>query len=240
VRPHPSGVAGRSSARDAGVVMAQDRVEIVRAALEAFNATQRIDVGGLTEDVAFSQPDGFAAIGEDAFHGRDGFVRGVREVTGVFDDFTVDAKDFAEMGDRVLVTVRISGQAHASGVPLDREAAYLVTFRGARIARWDIYEREMPGGPDAGVFTGRAAALARMKTLIDLLGPIQVHLDELIDLGDGRLVACVRMVGESAASDPPYTQSFAVVHRVRDGLIREADYYLDRAQALNAVGLGDG
>ena len=47
------------------------------------------------------------------------------------------------------------------------------------------------------------------------------------------------MVGESAASDPPYTQSFAVVQRLRDGLVTEADYYLDRAQALEAVGLSE-
>ena len=101
----------------------------------------------------------------------------------------------------------------------------------------DAVYREGPGWPDAGVFRGRAAALARMQALIDLAGPITVRLDELIDVGDGRFVACTRMVGESAASDPPYTQSFAVVQRLRGGLIIEADYYLDRAQALEAVGL---
>ena len=101
----------------------------------------------------------------------------------------------------------------------------------------DAIYREGPGWPDAGVFRGRAAALARMQTLIDAMGPIKVRLDELIDVGDGRFVACTRMVGESAASDPPYTQSFAVVQRLRDGLVIEADYYLDRAQALEAVGL---
>lgn len=100
----------------------------------------------------------------------------------------------------------------------------------------DIVYREGPGWPDAGVYRGRAAALARMQTLIELLGPIEVRLDELIESSDGRFVACTSMVGETAA-DAPYTQSFAVVHRVRDGLIVEADYYLDRAQALQAVGL---
>jgi hypothetical protein len=29
------------------------------------------------------------------------------------------------------------------------------------------------------------------------------------------------------------------VHRLRDGLIVEADYYLDRAQALEAAGLSE-
>jgi ketosteroid isomerase-like protein len=102
----------------------------------------------------------------------------------------------------------------------------------------DAVYREGPGWPNAGVFRGREAALARMRSLIELLGPIEVRLDELIDLGDGRFVACTRMVGEGA-SESPYTQSFAVVHRLRDGLIVEADYYLDRAQALEAVGLSE-
>ena len=103
----------------------------------------------------------------------------------------------------------------------------------------DAVYREGPGWADSGVFEGREAALARMQALIDLVGPIKVSLEELIDVGDGRFVACARMVGESAASDPPYTQSFAVVQRLRDGLVIEADYYLDRDQALAAVGLRD-
>jgi ketosteroid isomerase-like protein len=101
----------------------------------------------------------------------------------------------------------------------------------------DAVYREGPGWPDAGVYRGRAAALERMRSLVELVGPIEVRLDELIDVGDGRFVACTSMVGESA--DAPYTQSFAVVHRLRDGLIVEADYYLDRDQALEAVGLSE-
>lgn len=99
----------------------------------------------------------------------------------------------------------------------------------------DAVYREGLGWPDAGISRGRAAALARMQSLIDVVGPIEVHLDDLIDVGDGRFVACTRMVGQGA--NAPYTQSFAVVHRLRDGLVVEADYYLDRGQALHAVGV---
>src|SRR4030095_12589155 len=77
----------------------------------------------------------------------------------------------------------------------------------------DAVYREGPGWPDAGVYRGRAAALARMHRLIERVGAIEVRIDDLIDLGDGRLIACVRMVGESATSDTPYTQTFAVVQR---------------------------
>jgi ketosteroid isomerase-like protein len=101
----------------------------------------------------------------------------------------------------------------------------------------DAVYREGPGWPNAGVYSGRAAALERMRSLIELAGGIEVRLDELIDAGDGCFVACTSMVGEGAQG--PYTQSFAVVHRLRDGLIVEADYFLDRAQALQAAGLRD-
>ena len=97
--------------------------------------------------------------------------------------------------------------------------------------------REGPGWPGAGVFRGRDAARERMQSLVDLAGPIRVAIDDLIELDDGRIVACVRNVAKTAGSETPYTQNFAVVHRLRDGLIVEADYYLDRAAALDAVGL---
>jgi ketosteroid isomerase-like protein len=91
----------------------------------------------------------------------------------------------------------------------------------------DAVYREGAGWPDAGVYRGRAAALERMRSLLELVRPIEVRLDELIDVGDGRFIAFTSMVGEAA--EAPYTQSFAVMHRLRDGLIVEADYYLDHA-----------
>jgi ketosteroid isomerase-like protein len=81
----------------------------------------------------------------------------------------------------------------------------------------DAVYREGPDWPGAGVFRGHDEIIARMQALVDLAGPLQVRVNRL--------------------SDPPYTQSFCVVHRMRDGLIVEADYHLDPADALRAVGL---
>jgi ketosteroid isomerase-like protein len=103
----------------------------------------------------------------------------------------------------------------------------------------DAVYREGPGWPDAGVYEGRDAALAHMQALVDLVGPIEVRLEELIEADDGRFVACTRIVGPGEAGEAPYTRTFAVVHRLRDGLIVEADYYLDQAQALRAAGLAE-
>ena len=86
-----------------------------------------------------------------------------------------------------------------------------------------------PGWPNA-VFRGHAAALTRMQSLVDLVGPIEVHLDDLIDVPDGRFVAST-IVGQ----EPTRLQSFAVVHMYND-LVIEADYYLDHAQDVASRG----
>ncbi len=101
----------------------------------------------------------------------------------------------------------------------------------------DAVYREMPGWPDAGIFRGREQVLERMRSLVEFLGPIEVRLEDLIESGDGRLVAVVRMQGEAEEGATSYTQSFAVVHRMRDGLVAEADYYLEPAHALDATGI---
>jgi len=88
----------------------------------------------------------------------------------------------------------------------------------------DAVYREGPGWPEAGVYQGRAAALERLQSLVELVGRLEVRLDELIELDDGRLIACARLLGPDAESLAPYTDSFAVVHRLRHGLIVEADY----------------
>ena len=101
----------------------------------------------------------------------------------------------------------------------------------------DAVYREGPGWPDAGVFEGRAAALARMQRLVELVGPITVHLDELIDVGDGRFSPTRAWSGRAPRAMHHTPRSSPWCSGCVTGLIVEADYYLDRAQALEAVGL---
>jgi ketosteroid isomerase-like protein len=104
----------------------------------------------------------------------------------------------------------------------------------------DAVYREMPGWSDAGVFRGRDAVLGRLRNLVDLVGPIEVRLENVIEAEDGSIVAVAQVVGEPDERATPYTQSFAVVHRIRDGRIVEADYYLDPGQALDATRISGG
>jgi ketosteroid isomerase-like protein len=101
----------------------------------------------------------------------------------------------------------------------------------------DAVYREMPGWPDAGVFRGREEVLKRMRSLVDFIGPVEVRLEDLLEADDGRFVAIVSMLGETPAPTTSYTQSFAVVHRMREGRVAEADYYLEPVHALDATGI---
>jgi ketosteroid isomerase-like protein len=118
--------------------MSQENVERLRGAYQAFNASQRIDLDALTPDVEFIQPDEMGG-GEGVYHGREGFIRGVRELTGTFDDFHVEVEEFFDLGERVVALVRLRGRGRGSGVPVDAAFAHVVTFRGHQIARWHAY-----------------------------------------------------------------------------------------------------
>jgi ketosteroid isomerase-like protein len=61
----------------------------------------------------------------------------------------------------------------------------------------DAVYREMPGA-EGGVFHGRDAALERMQSIVSLVGPIEVLVEDLIEAQDGRFVALVRIVGEAS------------------------------------------
>jgi ketosteroid isomerase-like protein len=65
----------------------------------------------------------------------------------------------------------------------------------------DAVYRGGPGWPNAGVYRGRAAALARMQSLIDLAGPIEVRSHQRVGLSLSRLSRfCIRVTSLSAAS----------------------------------------
>jgi len=55
------------------------------------------------------------------------------------DPVAVEADDFIEAGDRILVLIRWRGRGKGSGVEMESEGAHLWTFRDGRVARFDVY-----------------------------------------------------------------------------------------------------
>lgn len=124
--------------RDTGQTMSQENVERLREIYEAFNATKQVVIEALTSDVVFIQPDAEVG-GEGVYHGREGVVRGVQDLTEIFDDFHVESEKFFDLGDQVLAFVRLRGRGRASGAPIDEPLAHLITFHGELVAEWRVY-----------------------------------------------------------------------------------------------------
>jgi ketosteroid isomerase-like protein len=56
-----------------------------------------------------------------------------------WDDYEVQPEEFADMGDRVVVTVRLRGRGRSSGVEIDARFYDVYTLRDGKIVRMDQF-----------------------------------------------------------------------------------------------------
>jgi ketosteroid isomerase-like protein len=58
---------------------------------------------------------------------------------GEWDDYEVIPEEFLDLGDRVVVTVRLRGRGHGSGVEIDARFYEIYTLREGKIIRMDEF-----------------------------------------------------------------------------------------------------
>jgi ketosteroid isomerase-like protein len=91
--------------------------------------------------------------------------------------------------------------------------------------------------PGATVHRGHAGYSKFIAELDANVVEMQVELKELVDVGDGYVIADVRVHGRGRASNAPFDENEVHVLRLRDGKATELREYRNRAEALEAVGL---
>jgi ketosteroid isomerase-like protein len=75
-----------------------------------------------------------------SYYGRDGISEGWRNWLSAWNDFTTRADDVIPAGDgRYLVLVHLSGRGKESGVPIEADAANLVTVVERKIVRFQLF-----------------------------------------------------------------------------------------------------
>lgn len=119
--------------------MSRKNVEIVRQALDALNrgdldAALRNSVPDV--EVDWSRSRGFQT---GIYRGRQAvrdFWSGLGEM---FDVMTVSPEEFIEVGEYVLVPNRVRWRGR-EGIELDTRSTVVVSFRGSRIVRWQLYQ----------------------------------------------------------------------------------------------------
>ena len=122
------------------------------------------------------------------------------------------------------VTDVMDAEGFAAALPVFLEAAHS-----------DVEWREDPAWPGSATYRGveqvRQVILDRMDTL-----DFDQQTEDLIDVHD-KVVVLVRWVGRGKASGAQGEISMAMVWTVREQAIRSVEFFLDRAQALEAAGL---
>jgi ketosteroid isomerase-like protein len=117
--------------------MAQENVEIVRAVHDGWaRGDFRVAQELFAPDFSWDQPA--AAVEPGSRRGPE--VReALRNLFDVYDDYRVEASEFIDGGDEVVVVARSKGTAKASRMELDQLFALVWTVHGGRRARLRVF-----------------------------------------------------------------------------------------------------
>ena len=111
--------------------------DTLRGVYAAFNSGEADGLDWIDPEILFIQPDE-AGGGQGTYHGVDGFLAGVGELTSTFEDFRIEVVDILDVRPGLVAAlVRLQGHGRGSGVPIDQPFAHLVEFRAGRVVRWE-------------------------------------------------------------------------------------------------------
>jgi ketosteroid isomerase-like protein len=102
----------------------------------------------------------------------------------------------------------------------------------------DINWRAIEGAiDDVGEMHGPEAVRRYLQDWSDVFDNVTNVPEELLDIGDDRVLAVQHATGRAKASGVETEIRYAVVYTLRAGKIVRGREYMDRKQALEAVGL---
>src|SRR5688572_6118850 len=110
--------------------MSQENVEIVRRFLcvDVDEALTYADPGIVWNPIEELPTQGHDAVRANLAHWK-----------AEWDDYKVIPEEFVDLGDRVVVTVRLRGRGRGSGVEIDARFHDLYTLRDGKIVRMDQF-----------------------------------------------------------------------------------------------------
>jgi uncharacterized protein len=130
--------------------MSQENVEIVRT---AYNAFARGDMPTVLEQLDPTVVSYTAAPLPDPeeHRGHEGFLQWVQNWTGAFDQFSMDAEQYTEVGENVVVRARQRATGASSGTPVEQTFWLLHILRNGRISGIGIHATENQALEAAGL-----------------------------------------------------------------------------------------
>jgi ketosteroid isomerase-like protein len=118
--------------------MSQENVEIVRAAIEAFNRRDGEGFGAFLADDAEIVPVR-AALEGTVYRGRDAAARYCAAVEESWENLRWEVEEIRDGGSWVLALGRIQGCGRGSGAVIDARGAWLARFRDGLVTNFRTY-----------------------------------------------------------------------------------------------------
>ena len=115
--------------------MSQENVEIMRRGYERFRVTGEIRAHpDLVWDVSnLGWPD------QQIYSGPAGAMQFNAEWAAAWDDWELEAQDYVDAGERVVVIVNQRGRSKATGIPVEMRFAQVWTLRDGQGIRMQLY-----------------------------------------------------------------------------------------------------
>ena len=131
--PHPASRATIDRGlRWAGV--SEENVEICRRAFDAFGTRREVEVGLAYVDPEVELRSAIVSGAEgSAFHGHKGVRAWMAESIATWEDMRLEAEEFRDLGDTVLMIGRLYARGRTSGVEIESPIAWLTTLRAGKI-----------------------------------------------------------------------------------------------------------
>jgi uncharacterized protein len=119
--------------------VSRENVEVVRSMYEAFNEGDRARaLTYLHPEAELHQPPELPDGG--VYYGRAEFQRGTNLWLEEWDSFRYEIEELTDVGDRVLMEIRLWGIAKGSGAEVERrDVFHLWTMRDGKAQRCDVY-----------------------------------------------------------------------------------------------------
>jgi ketosteroid isomerase-like protein len=128
--------------------MPEDNVGTVRSSYDAFHRRDLEEFLSYHDDaVTFKS---LVLEVEGVYHGHDGLRSWWENIVGVFPNWTPQIEEARDVGDRVLLRVRVEGAGTGTGIRLERHAWNVVEVRDGRIVSSAFYRTEDEGLVAAG------------------------------------------------------------------------------------------
>lgn len=119
--------------------MSRENIEIVRRGFESFEATGRFLPGIAGADFVWDMSNFQGWPEQQLYEGPEETQAFLDEWTAAWEDWTLDAEEFLDAGEQVVVLVRQRGRSRTAGLVVEMHFAQVFTLREGKQTRMEMY-----------------------------------------------------------------------------------------------------